>query len=110
MYPARVFTIPDYGWKVELYEASLAELDELVKSQAASEEAFSINIMSFIKNWNCVDKAGQPLPVEVASLRKIPQSALINIIGAIRQPFKDDDPKNGIEQLPSSGPAIVDSP
>ena len=94
MYPTRTITIPNYGWKVEIYETSLADIEEL---QSASNEAFSQKVFAFIKNWDCLNRAGEPLPLAAESLKKLPQSALRFIIDSIINPFKDDDPKNALK-------------
>ena len=93
MYPARTVTIPGYNWKLELYEASLAELDEL-KQVLKDDAALSKAVIPFIKSWECTDKAGNLLEVTPDNLKKLPQSALTFILSAIAEPFKDDDLKN----------------
>lgn len=103
MYPTRKITVPNYGWTVEVLEASLYELDEL-KSFASDEKAFPEKLMSFIKSWDCKDKQGNELPVTVEGLRKLPQSAAWFIIKSVREPFQEDGIKNVSEPSPTSVP------
>jgi hypothetical protein len=101
MYPARTVTVSNYDWKVEIFEASLAELDDL-KASTGNDTEFAAKILSFIKAWNCTDKEGQLLELKVESLRKLPQSVLRFIITSIAEPFKDDELKNALKLSPTS--------
>ena len=93
MYPSKTFKIPRYGWTIELYEASLQELDEL-RATIKDNDAFGSALFRFVKTWDCKDKNGNDIPCEAGNLRKLPQSVVQFIIKAVSDPFMDDDPKN----------------
>ena len=95
MYPARTVTIPGYNWKVEIYEASLYELERL-KQLVSDDDALAKAVMTFIKSWDCADKDGARLDITPDNLKKIPQSALAFVLNSLSEPFKDDDLKNAI--------------
>ena len=91
----RTLTIPGYGFRVTLYEASLYELEELNKTLDSDDLAlFPAKLLSFIKEWDCKDRSNQSIPLTPDGLRMLPQSVLGLIIKSIREPFTDDDLKN----------------
>lgn len=101
MVPSRVITVPGYGWHVRIKEASLYDVEELQKL-LTNETAFTEKIMSFVLGWDCPDPQNKPLPLTVEGLKRLPQSAVRFIINSLREPFGDDDLKNGFEQSPIS--------
>jgi len=95
MYYKRTITIPNYGWKVEIYEPSLKEVVELKNSTASTDDASFTKILAgLITSWDATDRQGVSLPISAESLYNWPQPALKFFIQAVYLPKAEDEPKN----------------
>ena len=92
----RELTVPNYGWKVELFEPSMGEWATLSEAYNARkwDEVYKA-LAPLVKKWNCTDKAGPVLEKTPEGVSKLPMTVLKYIILTLDKELAEDSvPKN----------------
>ncbi len=117
MYYTRIIQIPNYDWKVTIFEPSVHELIKL--SDATGSLSASIDnakytaleeaLLPLIKEWDCTDRQGNLLPIK--DMAQLPHTVLLSIAQGIFASVRgQSDPKVDSALSPTSPPATVVTP
>ncbi len=117
MYYTRIIQIPNYDWKVTIFEPSVHELIKLSDATGslsssidnAKYVALEESLSPLIKEWDCTDRQGVLLPIKDMSL--LPHTVLLLIAQGIFASVRgQSDPKAASDLSPTSPPATEGTP
>lgn len=110
-YPTLRIDIEEYEWFINVYEMTEREKQLISKNvKEDNNEGVLDVIVGLIKDWNCTNRAGEPLPISRESLEELPQSIIERIITNSANPKRTAlSPKLNSSSLPATPSEVVAS-
>ena len=93
--------VPEYGWKISLFEPTLGEWQTIYEAWAAKKwDAVTAALGPLISKWDCTDRREVALEPGEESLNKLPMTVVKFLTGELadriaKQLSVTGDPKGG---------------
>lgn len=81
-WPTRTIKIPTYDWSIEVFDPSLAEIDQLgMASETSDLESMYTILSKLVVTWDAVNREGVPLgEPDSQTIRAIPQPVFKHLL------------------------------
>ena len=100
----REVKIQEYGWVVNMRDATLRELTALREAGSDMDKVLEV-VARLITGWNITTPNGQPIDVTASSLKDIPNQAIAELLNPVfKRAAGISDPKGGSESMPTMPP------